>query len=67
MQCPKCKSDNPDDSKFCKECGTQLMPSKEVPEEIKAEVNAVRKIFLTKLSLIDTIQTQGLGKTLEVI
>jgi serine/threonine protein kinase len=25
-QCPKCRSENLDDSKFCKECGTQLIP-----------------------------------------
>ena len=24
MKCPKCQSDNPDDSKFCKECGSNI-------------------------------------------
>ena len=31
MKCPKCHSKNPDTSRFCAECGTQLLPS---PEEI---------------------------------
>ena len=31
MKCPKCHFDNPSDSKFCKECGTQIIPSKDIP------------------------------------
>jgi uncharacterized membrane protein YvbJ len=31
MKCPKCHFDNPSDSKFCKECGTQIMPLEEIP------------------------------------
>ncbi len=31
MKCPKCHFDNPSDSKFCKECGTQLIPKDEIP------------------------------------
>jgi len=30
MKCPKCHFDNPSDSKFCKECGAQLIPSEEI-------------------------------------
>jgi len=30
LKCPKCQYNNPSDSKFCKECGTQLIPSEEV-------------------------------------
>jgi hypothetical protein len=26
MKCPKCSTNNPDDSTFCKECGTELAP-----------------------------------------
>jgi serine/threonine protein kinase/tetratricopeptide (TPR) repeat protein len=33
LQCPKCNSENLDDSRFCKECGTQLMASKDIPSE----------------------------------
>jgi serine/threonine protein kinase len=29
--CPKCKSENPADSKFCKECGTQINSQSEIP------------------------------------
>ena len=27
MKCPRCRSDNPDSSRFCAECGTTLRPS----------------------------------------
>ena len=30
MKCPKCDTKNPDDSKFCRECGAFLEPSKDV-------------------------------------
>lgn len=30
MKCPKCHSDNSDTSRFCAECGTQLIPLEEV-------------------------------------
>ena len=31
MKCPKCETDNPSDSKFCKECATPLPSSKDIP------------------------------------
>lgn len=30
VKCPKCQTNNPDDSKYCKECAAPLMPSKDV-------------------------------------
>ena len=35
MICPKCKAENPDDSKFCNECGTQITVSEEIPAHTK--------------------------------
>jgi len=34
-KCPKCQFDNASDSKFCKECGTQLSHLKDIPEVTK--------------------------------
>ena len=31
MQCPKCRTDNPDESVFCAKCGTQIRESEEQP------------------------------------
>jgi len=44
IKCPKCQFDNPDDSKFCKECGTQIIPSEEIP---------VTKTFITPSKGLD--------------
>ncbi len=30
-KCPKCDTDNPSDSKYCKECATPLLSSKKIP------------------------------------
>lgn len=36
MRCPKCQTENPDDSKFCKECASSLLGSREAqPLHIK--------------------------------
>jgi serine/threonine protein kinase/Tol biopolymer transport system component len=31
MKCPKCSGDNPDTQSFCGDCGTQLIPPKDIP------------------------------------
>ena len=30
-QCPKCKAENPADSRYCKECGTQIKSHSDIP------------------------------------
>ena len=34
MKCLKCESDNPDNQKFCGECGTQISPLEDVQSPI---------------------------------
>jgi len=44
MKCPKCHNDSPPDTKFCSNCGTQLIPLRETTKE-------------EPLSLTETLQT----------
>lgn len=46
MQCPKCKSDNPDESLFCAKCGTQIrkLEAKQVADQLKEMIdNGINK------------------------
>ncbi len=45
MQCPKCKLDNPDDSKFCKECETQITGSEDIPAQTKTIIQQGMKYY----------------------
>jgi serine/threonine protein kinase len=54
-ECPKCHAENFDDSKFCKECGTQLIASKDIPaEDAQASFTKTLKVS-TPLSTGKTI------------
>ncbi|MGD2246428.1 MAG: protein kinase [Candidatus Aminicenantes bacterium] len=35
IECPQCRSDNPDTSSYCADCGTPLVPSKDIPAPTK--------------------------------
>ncbi len=66
MQCPRCKSDNPDDTVFCGKCGTKF-PS---PEEVKVTetIEAPREelttgfTFAGRYQIIEEIGKGGMGK-----
>jgi len=47
IKCTKCQFKNTSDSKFCKECGTQLRPSKDIYVSLTKTIKAP-KIELTK-------------------
>ena len=48
-KCPKCELNNPSDSKFCKECGTQLTPSESKPNITQTLETPIQKLILITL------------------
>jgi len=71
MKCPKCQLDNTSDSKFCKECGTQLHLDKEVlfsktlTLETQFKVLNKGSIFAGKYKIIGEIGRGGMGVVLK--
>ncbi|MGD8540433.1 MAG: protein kinase, partial [Candidatus Aminicenantes bacterium] len=70
--CPKCKTDNPPDSKYCKECATSLtasdVPSTDAPIEHTETLQAPREelttgsTFAGRYQIIEEIGKGGMGK-----
>ncbi len=73
MECPKCHSENPDESRFCGKCATPL-PS---PEEISAfPTRTLKKIpdeltrgttFASRYEVIEELGKGGMGKVYRVL
>ncbi len=72
MKCPKCHSDNPDTSRFCAECGTQIIPSEEVPVSPTKTIEAPREelttgsTFADRYQIIEELGKGGMGKVYRV-
>ena len=68
MKCLKCHFDNPSDSKFCKECGTQLIPSEEASIsptktlETPTEELTRGTTFARRYEIIEELGKGGMGK-----
>jgi serine/threonine-protein kinase len=68
MKCPECHFDNPSDSKFCKECGTQLIlsegasisPTKTL--ETPTEELTRGTTFAGRYEIIEELGKGGMGK-----
>jgi len=65
IKCPKCDTDNPSDSKYCKECATPL-PSQEVSVtktlETPKEELTTGSTFAGRYQIIEELGQGGMGK-----
>ncbi len=72
MKCPKCQFDNPDDSKFCKECGTRIISSEEIPVSHTKTLETPREeftrgtTFAERYEFMEELGTGGMGKVYKV-
>jgi serine/threonine-protein kinase len=68
IECPKCKTDNPDTLKFCGECGTQLGKAEGAPIEHTETLQAPREelttgsTFAGRYQIIEELGKGGMGK-----
>ena len=72
MKCPKCHLDNPDDSKFCKECGTSISSAEEAQPSftrtLETPVDALTRgtIFADRYEIIEELGRGGMGAVYRV-
>jgi len=72
MECPKCHSDNPEDSGFCSKCGTQLPSSEESSAsptktlETPSEGLTRGSTFAGRYEVIEELGKGGMGKVYRV-
>jgi serine/threonine protein kinase/Tfp pilus assembly protein PilF len=62
MKCPKCKAENPDDSRFCNKCGTSLIDIPTTPTEVPTETG-----ISSEKSALDFSPGQHFGKRYQII
>jgi serine/threonine protein kinase/lipoprotein NlpI len=71
IKCPKCNNDNPDTLKFCGECGTQIIPSEEIPVtetlETPKEELTTGSTFAGRYQIIEELGKGGMGKVYRVL
>jgi len=63
VKCLKCHSENPSDSKYCKECGTQLQPNHAKTKTLRTPVrnSPIGEIVSEKYKLIEELGSGGMG------
>jgi serine/threonine protein kinase/Flp pilus assembly protein TadD len=72
INCPKCRSENPDTLKFCGECGTQLNPQAEHKPNFTETLEAPREeltrgaTFASRYEIIEELGKGGMGRVYRV-
>jgi serine/threonine protein kinase len=70
-KCPKCDSENPDTQSFCGDCGTRLIPSKDIPAQTRTIETPIQELargtrFADRYEIIEELGTGGMGKVYRV-
>ncbi len=72
IKCSKCQFDNPSDSKFCKECGTQIIPFEGISVSHTKTLETPREeftrgtTFAERYEFMEELGTGGMGKVYKV-